>query len=168
MKDKSVVLFTIPVYALSKERLHDKVDKEIDKVIRLAKGLDDDTQRRLIDHCTFPYRCWKYNHIIAYIEIFANLNDVYFNLYLPYEKKKYYWKSTKKTLLVNVGFDHDHFRVYDEDSNELIIEKIRLRLKDKERMFPKNWYIDYESFELYAKYLDIRTILQEYREEASD
>jgi len=167
MRDKSVVIFTVPVYAFNQVALDKKADKEKKKVLQRAEGLDDDTQRRLIDICTYPYRCWKFNHIVAYIEVFANLNDVYFNLYMPYKMKRYHWNSSRKTWLAYLGYDHNHFRVYDEDSNELIIEKIRVRLKETEKLFPKNWFVDYESFETYTKYLDVKTLLHDYRTEAN-
>ncbi len=158
------ILFTIPIYGLSKEKLKSKVEDMVEDIKQTTRDLDDYTRGMLIDHCTFPYRCWQYNHIVGYIEVSAGLNDVYFNLYLPYKKKKYYWNTTRKTLLHNVGPDCLHFRIFEDDSSELIIEKIRERMKETEEMIPKQYYIDYELFELYSKYMDIRSLLRDFRE----
>ena len=162
---KRKVIFTIPIYAFDEKTLKEKVAKEISNIEQKSIGLDEDIKRRLIDHCTFPFRSWKYNHIVGYIEVSAGLNDVYFNLYVPFNKGRHYWNTTKKTLLINEGHDYTHFRVFDEDSNEQIIEKIYARLQDAKEIIPKRYYIDFESFDSLSEYVDIKSLLHDFRKE---
>ncbi len=164
MKERTII-FTLPVYALSRKALSDKVNKEIERIkTTMCEGCDEDITRKVIEHETFPYRCWRFNHIVGYIEVSAGLNDVYFNLYLPYKKKRYCWNSRQKWLLTNEGHDYTHFRVYDEDSAEVIFQKIREYLEEAVKMFPARYYVDLEPFYIGKKYLDIKRLLRDVRE----
>lgn len=161
-------IFTLPVYALSRKALDGKVEKKIDRIRKsMCEGCDEDITRMVIEREVFPYKCWKYNHIVGYIEVSAGLNDVYFNLYLPYKKKRYTWDSGQKWLLTNEGHDYAHFRVYDDDSTEAIFDKIRDYLAEAIKMFPQRCYVDLESFHVGEKYLDIKRLLHDVRERYS-
>ena len=162
------VIFSIPIYALNSDQLQKRVDafiSSLDSKYPPLKNMESSYKESVIETATVPYRFWKYNHIVGFIEISAKLNDIYFNLYLPHaELKKYYWHSEKKVLLENVGHDCKHFRVFDDESNTEIITKIREHLKDVVVNIPKNYYIDMEIFDLLTRYLNIKMLLKDVRE----
>ena len=170
MLEKHFVLFSIPIYAISKKNLAKKAKRKMEKYMEKYNVLYDEQKSELVEkHLTFPYRVWKYNHIVGYIEISAFFNDVYFNTYLPYTRKKhrYHWDTKKKTFVLLEILDAPHFPIFDDESNDEIFKKIRNRLEEITKntyIIPRSYYVDMEQFNTISKYLDIKSLLKDIRE----
>lgn len=104
---------------------------------------------------------------MGFIEIGIERDDIYGKVYLPYSKNelgiiiyenlsknfelshRYYWNTTKKVFLDDIGVNGAHFRIADLHSNYEVIDKLTLLLSLlKERVFEfnKKYYIDFEAF----------------------
>lgn len=84
----------------------------------------------------FPMNVWKYNQIVGYITISISKNDIWFDLYSSLNKK-FQFKSKTKQFIQDTNLLGWHFRVEDDDNNNLIKNNIIKWLNNliKEKQF---------------------------------
>ncbi|NLY70522.1 MAG: hypothetical protein GX076_02395 [Clostridiales bacterium] len=159
-------LFEIPVYALDKESLRRRVDT---KNSRFKKRLekenvrnDDEIARKAFDVNNFPQRVWEYNHIIGYIVISLTTQDVWFEIYFPYQEiKRYCWNSKVKKSLINTYANGLHFHVSSDMSNEEIRDKTKQWLDTIVcNHLLRRYCVDSEAFIFINTSLDYRKLMK--------
>ena len=137
------LLFVVPVYSMPKDIFNDKWNKFFKD-----KGWDKEQLR----HIYFLPMQWKYNQIIAFIEIYKNVNDIDFVIFKS-NHKRYRYTTNKHQ------FSYYHFYIRKNDTNEDIKNEICKMLKSiKKQLKEKNLYLDLEAFNNQIKYMDIKNI----------
>ena len=150
-------LFEIPVYAFDKATLVLNVKNHAEKI---RASIKDKTPNELFIQAeeieTKDQRVYEYNHIVGFIVIIADETDIMIKVYIS-TKKRYHWKSRKKTFLRDSMANGLHFRHVDMN-NDMIIEKLYKNVIVASKFF-RNRFIDKESFlNIYDK-LDYKIIL---------
>ncbi len=123
-------IFEIPIYAISRETLKKRVDK--DKTIFIKKHQYCPDEKLLIayDNLLLGKKTWEYNHIIGYLVIAKRDSDIIFLLYKPLKPiKRYFWKTEKKSILINQVLNGYHFSMRQYKSNREIILEINNLIK---------------------------------------
>ena len=155
-------LFEIPVYAVCPEELKKRVGIRIAKLKARMATVDRDTMNQIIDHDTFPKRCWDYNHIVGYIRISATPQDIVFDLFLPKPAiDRYVWYSPKKAFLYDVNANGTHFYTGNMKTNEEIRMATEEMLTWVIRDFlPKRYYVDRSCFDTLNSHMDYLEIMK--------
>ena len=154
-------LFEIPIYALTKEKLHERVEKHIVKLKNEHPDAPEETIKHVIELTTFPQRLWDYNHIVGYIVISKEDNDIVFDEYLPVETvQKYYWTSKQKRFIQNTGLVGTHFRISNMKTSEEIRNQIHEFLDERIKKLKKGYYVDREAFDAADALLDYSKLLK--------
>ena len=158
-------LFEIPIYAINRKTLREKYSKYVCKIEAIYKHCDAATKQYYIDAETYPQRTWDYNHIVGYIRILTKQQDVIFEIYLPYQKERYSWKSKSKYFLYNIQANGTHFYVGEKRTNSDIQEQVTEMLNSiiKYRI-PNRYFVDTEAFETLNGMIDYQRIIREDRE----
>ena len=153
-------LFEIPIYAVDRNTLHTKYSNAADKIKEDCKECAAETIQRCIDHETYPHRMWDYNHIVGYIQILTKRQDVIFEVYLPCEKKRYYWKSKSKVFLYNIHANGTHFFVDKKRNNSEIQGQVAAMLNDVIKChIPKQYFVDTEAFLTLNRMIDYHSLI---------
>lgn len=63
----SIKLFEIPIYALSKKKLKEKVHQKEEKLREKIK--DEKTFQHIRESSILPFGSWEYNHVVGIIKI---------------------------------------------------------------------------------------------------
>lgn len=151
-------LFEIPVYALSPEQLETYVAKRTQTITDecACKQCPDQIIRQAIYRETFPQRSWAYNHIVGYIRISIEHNDVIFRAYESVKDVTHYrWTTDRKWLLRDSLATGYHFRLATDMTTEKIRERIHDYLDDISwRYTAKGLYVDREAFDMADKVMD--------------
>ena len=159
-------LFDIPIYAIQKDvldkRVNIKKEKYIENYYKHNLQRDDNTLKKSLELITYPMCLWEYNHIIGYLQINVNSQDVIFELYLPMESpKRYYWNSKKKDFIVNQMSPNNHFYIGNKSSEDIrnwITDYVEELCK---RMKKRGYYVDLSAFDTVNKYIDYRSLIEE-------
>ena len=144
-------LIEIPVYAYSKEELQRRINIKYEKIRNkyLEKNLSIDEKhlRQLQILQSSPYSYWEYNHIVRYLIIGVEKQDLIIEEYVPHESRKWFkWDSPRKVFLVNNHTPGLHFRMQGL-LNEVIAEKTRqLVIQKTEEYVEKGFFVDLECF----------------------
>ncbi len=157
-------LFEIPGYAMDKDTLMKRYDKYCENYRRESVLLEasEETIRRCIEIEAYPQRLWQYNHIVGYIMIGINGQDIDFKVYLPIPKiEKYFWKSKKKNFLYDIRANGAYCRIEKNYTNDYIQQEIEKTLQSiiKEHV-PNNYYVDLECFIRLNKLLDYKMLVE--------
>ena len=150
-------LFDIPIYSTSEKKFNIKwsnYDKKIKKELFVNNPETYDSHIEL-----FPdsIRKWKYNQIIGYIVVSYMDNSIWFDLYLT-SKKKIIFSSNKKNIIENMLIGGYHFQIMNNDTNEDIIDRIKLYIRIIKKEYLKNRYLDLEVFHNIIKIIDFKKI----------
>ena len=157
-------LFEIPVYALSKEKLNERVDYAFRKFKSTYSRYeyDDNQFKKLFDIENYPARLWDYNHIIGYIAITKDGKDFGLDWYtiIP-SPQKYYWNSRRKNHLQNARINGYHFYA----GNMKTGKELQARLNDLVKGFvddlrKRGYYADDEAFLSISNLLDYDALLK--------
>ena len=139
----TIKLFEIPIYALSKKKLKEKVHQK-----------EENLREKVKDEKAFQ---WEYNHVVGIIKISVKNSSIIYEIYgqTPWGKR-YCWYSSKRKALQNKQIIGTHFYIGDEQSNESIQNKVadyllRGIVRD---CIPSNYYVDVEAFLNVNKYID--------------
>ena len=156
-------LFEIPIYALSREVLSERYESYKRKFSKRFPNADVETTAFCIAHTVFPKNTWDHNHIVGYIDIIYENNDIVFEIYLPHpEIKRYNWIRSNKVCVRNVGALGTHFYVDSEmnnnDINKQIKEMLNWVIKD---FVPKKYYVNREFFDILSGHVDYISIIKE-------
>lgn len=153
-----MTIFEIPVYALSPEQLNDRFERKKKALSEECTNKDCPTTitSLAIENETFPQRLWRYNHIVAYIAIHKNNDDIEFRQFLPHKPtKRYLWTSSKKYFLRDNLATGYHFRI----TADMTATAIRAKIHDyldviSKPLYAKGWYIDREAFDTIDRIID--------------
>ena len=153
-------LFEIPIYALSEKTLFERYQNYSDICEKKNPHTDSDTCKRCIEIETFPQRLWQHNHVIGYIDISFDRQEVVFDVFLPYpEVKRYDWRSKRKIHVRNIGANGTHFyidsRMKNSDIQMKITDMLNRVIADH---IPKKYYIDRTAFDMLHEHTDYRSI----------
>lgn len=162
-------LFEIPIYAFSKETHRKEVEKykqslRLKYTSKSRFGTAKDMNKWLYLVC-HPYQLWEFNHIVGFIVISFDRNNILFDLYLQaygqHHKSKYYWRSNQKWLLENMRVGGWHFRVEKKHTSEEIRRSIHARLNGMiKELIPSKYYVDLEAFKTVDQMIDYRLLLK--------
>ena len=78
-----VKLFEIPIYGLSRETLRDRYEKYCDNFHQRYPDATVESSEICIELEKGSQRSWEYNHIVGYILIYFEFNDMCFKVFLP-------------------------------------------------------------------------------------
>lgn len=162
---ESKKLFEIPIYALSRSTLEKRVnyaEASFEKeYLKTNDNVDNEHFQKCLQLAFFPKQLWDYNHIIGYIVIKTDEQDVLLEEYLPYkELERYHWDAEKKHFVVNQMSPGMHFSIGEKPSQE-IKENIQLFLNEFENRLKKRGYVlDREAFDNIAPYIDFKKLVE--------
>lgn len=157
-------LFEIPVYALTREKLKERVDNDFqDFKYRYPSNstYTEEKLREFFDITAYPARLWDYNHIIGYMVISKQGYDYSIEWYAPLPSlQRYKWSSGKKHPVNNTMINGYHFYAGDVKTGE----ELRIRLNDLVSSFETNlkkrgYYADMEAFNSIDSLLDYNKLL---------
>jgi len=159
-------LFEIPIYAIKRDVLHSRVEKTKEKHIKECVEChhlkpDSDEIHRSLEMLTYPMCVWEYNHIIGYLRISIDAQDVLFDTYLPMNQvERYHWDSKVKHFVVNQMEPNNHFYIGNKSSNE-IRDRITDYLNDYcKRMDKRGYQVDLDAFNTLHKYIDYKMVAE--------
>lgn len=159
-----IKLIEIPVYALSRKTLLERYERFVNEFKRTYPQADDQTAEICIERMAFPQRAWEHNHIVGYIDVFFDKQDVVFEIYLPHpERKRYHWRGSRKTHISNISALDNHFFIKKEmtsaDIQREISKKLDWIIQD---YIPNKYYVNREGFDTINAYIDYKGIYEEY------
>ena len=150
-----VKLFEIPIYGLSRKTLGARYKKYCDNFYRKYPDASVESSEICIELEKGSQRCWDYNHIVGYILIYFELNDICFNVYLPKQCDRYRWGSCQKTFIRNIFANSTHFRINDLSNNEAIQKEIADMLDSTiSAHVPNRFFVDRETFDNTYKFIN--------------
>jgi len=150
-------IFEIPVYALTKTKLDEKVSYKRASLHRQFPHLDSDTYRLVDNHEILPFIEY-HNHIIGYVIVYKTKQDIVLKRIISSKQiHRYVWDSSKKVLLKDTYDNGLHFR-YVGLSNTQIIERLDEYIDAIKQMYPDRYYLDLESYNAVKKHMDILSI----------
>ena len=151
----SIKLFEIPIYALSKKKLKEKVHQKEEKLREKIK--DEKTFQYIRESSILHFGSWEYNHVVGIIKISVKNSSIIYEIYgqTPWVKR-YCWYTSKRKAFQNRQIIGTHFYIGDEQSNENIQNKVADYLLHGivRDYIPSNYYVDIEAFLNVNKYID--------------
>lgn len=160
-------LFEIPIYAIKREVLQSRVEKKKEKHVKewneqYQHKSAGDAISRCLEMLAFPMRVWEYNHVIGFLRISIDAQDVLFDTYLPMNRlERYHWDSKVKHFVVNQMEPNNHFYIGNKSSDE-IRNRMTDYLKDYcKRMDRRGYYVDLVAFNTLHKYIDYKMVAEE-------
>lgn len=148
---EEVLLFVVPVYAMSQKEFTEKWDKYFMKYKKHPMEL-------IIKSTYFPKNKWKYNQVMAYIEIYNSRGSIEFRIFKAKQKRsKYNCFKTGYSFYPKSG---DRIYITKKMTNQMIKQEILEKLEKirKNDMHVKNAYLDLEVFNTQIQYMDIRSM----------
>ena len=121
---ESKKLFEIPIYAIRRSTLEKRVEKARasfeTEYLNTHSSTDSNHCRECLHYLLYPQCLWDYNHIIGYIAIETDGQDVLLEEYLPYKTVgRYHWNASKKHFVVNQMSPGMHFPIWKKSSQEI-------------------------------------------------
>ena len=145
-------LAEVPVYALSRETFNSKVEAR--RKLHFEKhGIGASEFSFETEYGKSRY--YDYNHIIGYVVVLKERDDILFKLYKT-DIQRYHWDSRRKHCFDNVMITGYHFPIINNMSNEETRNRIN-RMMDEiiEKYFPSKSYADRQILSLILDNLDI-------------
>ena len=136
-------LFEIPVYALSRNELKKRVEKYE------SKFYDNNIRKMIMNNVIYPKSVWDYNHIVGFIVICYQNQDIFLKWYTDLRAKKYHWNSNRKNFFQNY-FIHGYRYNTEKYSKIEIIKKLREGID--EIAAERGYYVDLEAFDNMINY----------------
>ena len=160
-----IKLHEIPLYALSVEQLTSRYERFKENFWKNCSQLDQETFQKCVEHETFPQRCWTHNHIVGYIDILLDMQDIVFEIYLPHPQfKRYDWRRSRKIYMRNIMANGTHFRIESRMKNSDIQTQIFEMLDGiiKNHIHSK-YYVDRNVFDMIHYHIDYKGIYENQR-----
>lgn len=158
-------LFEIPIYGLSPSALRKRFSarKKSIEIECANRNVDPTHARDILELETYPYRLWQYNHIIGYIRISIDGQDMNFDIYLPVgQRERYRWVSSRKVFVYNVQANGTHFYLGNMKTNDNIQQRLVEMLHEIiEYHIPKRYYVDTAVFDSVHQHIDYMSIIRE-------
>lgn len=143
------LLFVIPIYSMPEEEFDEKWDDLYEK--RNYKNNDK------FEYIREYYKDqWKYNQIIAYVEVYKSNEEINFNICKSQQKiYRYDCSQHYFTYCHTVG---QHFYVDKNMTHSEIVKEIKLWVDNFAREYSKRTYVDYELFNKTNEFIDLHKI----------
>ena len=157
-------LFEIPVYAISKKKLEKRVEQARQKTRNsfIGQNASEDHIKQCVEQTVFPQCLWDYNHIIGYIVVIKQKNDIVLNWYAPLPSiQRYRWRTQRKLYLQNTHLNGYHFYL----GNLHTGEQLRTKLNDMiegyaNELKKRKYYADLEVFKNLDSLLNYNQLLE--------
>ena len=155
-------LFEIPVYALSKEVLAERVENRIRSFRDRYPDFDFSKNKQILDLDMYPQRLWHYNHIIGYIAIVKTAQDISINWYSSVPSiKRYHWYSRHKHFIQNTYLNGYHLYLGDIKTGDQLRRGIKELVNGFVMDLKKSgYYVDLETFNNIDMLIDYDRLLQ--------
>ena len=159
-------LFEIPVYRFSQEVLKIKVSEaRMVFETRMQNPVHPQSEEYLKKGSAmhfFPCSLWDYNHIIGFIVISKDCEDIIIDQYIPAQDiERYRWDSTKKKFLMNAQLSGNHFYIGNMKSGSQLREELQAHLNSLIAKIEKQGqYVDREAFDAIDRFLDYDELLK--------
>ena len=157
-------LFSIPIYSCKREKFekdHDRLVYNRSKDFREAAEYSGKyTEEEAIEKYkkyVIP-KIWEYNQIIGFIKVFIHEHSIWFDLYLPSDKKINRFAKTKHFVSLNIP-NGCHFSLM--GNNDEIRSEMSVFLNMAIDSVPKKYYVDKTEFELLNKIIDYSKLPKE-------
>lgn len=157
-------LFEIPVYGLSRNVLKKRVEQRRTKLIN-ASCLSEEDLKNEITLCglsAFPKDQWDYNHIVGYIVIYHEGNNIRLNWYTAIEAKAYHWSSDNKKFFAlsrPSGFHSYIGNIKTGDELRSWIHELLSRFIRDLKMKHRGYFVDLEAFHNLDTLIDYSRLL---------
>ena len=154
-------IFEIPIYALSRKELNKRVKNVkagfIAKNNYIPEEIAEDAYN---NHLTLYKRNWDYNHIVGYIQVLKQGNDLKLELYLTVEpQNKYYWISNRKKFLRKQHLNGYRIYLGQYKNNNQVLEQLDSLVIDLQKNYiPSRFYVDTEAYDNTKEYIDYKGI----------
>lgn len=157
-------LFEIPIYSFGKSVLIQKVRQFSIQYYHKYKDYGDETVKRCYNAETYPQRLWDYNHIVGYIQIALDQDDISFEIFLPETSvSRYNWKSKRKIFLYNINATGLYVHLNDNMGDLEIREKIGKMLDFIQMKYiPKRFFVDRQAFDQLNPVISYIELLKQY------
>ena len=159
-------LFEIPVYPFSQKELMNKVSSARAKFeIRMQNPVHPQSEGHLKKVSAmhfYPCSLWDYNHIIGFIVVSKDCEDIIIDQYIPAQDiERYRWDSTKKKFLMNAQLSGNHFYIGNMKSGTQLREELQAYLDSLITKIEKQgYYVDREAFDAIDRFLDYDKLLK--------
>ena len=158
-------LFEIPIYGISPSNLWKRFSerKEAIEAECADRNVDSNHVNTLLMIETYPYRLWQYNHIVGYIRISTDGQDMNFDVFLPVgQRQRYRWISKRKVFVYDIHANGTHFYLGDMKTNDKIQQRLAEMLRGIIKYHvPKRYYVDTSTFDSTYRYIDYMSIIRE-------
>ncbi len=154
-------LFEIPVYALSKKRLSERVEYWDKKLREWSNSTSEEHLRKLVAFDTYPQCLWDYNHIIGVMVVNVNGDDVEIQWYAHVPKPRYYWHSDRKIFFQNTNKTGYHFRYLGLTNGKIKERLCSLVYGFVKELSKERYYADLEVFNNVVHCLDFNKCFRE-------
>ena len=165
-------LFEIPIYAFDKKGLQDRISRwKIDNF---------GTNPEFADSIKNERKQYEYNHIVGFIEIYLDNDNIFFRLYLPYIKcrsfttingqymkdsslkYRYRWCTSRKTFLEDHDVNGTHFNIYRLGNEEIVenLNNMMCIMRDCVYEYNQSYHIDDEAFNAIKNVVDFSKIYE--------
>ena len=149
-----LTFFNIPIYSCKEKEFEQQYASKISDKINNAKR---EAYERYLSKNEGPKKLWLYNQIIGYLRVYYHDNDIYFELYLPKEKR-IQKMSNKKKWLDEPPAHIRHINI--SENNDDISNDITRTLKAIEKDFLKSYYLDLSEYNLFKKYINYLEVIK--------
>ena len=163
-----MVLFSLPIYALSEKTFNKRYERERLRFINDDIPLSSQSNAEFVRNCCTvhlgKYSIWKYNHIVGYVEVCLSDsgNDIYLDVYRPVAPvKRYHWMSSKKILLKRIIMVGMHFRCIGKTNDQIVCE-IDLLLDELQGSYGINkCFVDRTQYDSVKNHIDFVGLIGE-------
>lgn len=160
---RTVDIFEVPVYQLSKEKQREKFKKLLKRNISYFKeNYSEDDAIKLAKNSLRGLESWRYNDIVGVVLIKIDKQDITLELYKQVPKLA---RGIAKKRLVYCYTAGSHFRIIGKDNISIFTELME-QVLSMEDHFDKHAYIDSTALKNIGKYLDYNAVLSTLSEES--
>ena len=164
--NKEIELFSIPIYALTKnnfEQKWQKRDKEcFDFWIKAGK-----TKQKAINLTLengYPFRIWKYNQIIGWFNVsIKETNDIFIEVFLT-TTKQIRIDSTRRNFCVERTSNNMHFDTTGMSNKDISETILKIINNFKDNNLSKNRFVDLTNYYNVFQFIDYNTIINNFKD----
>lgn len=152
-------IFEIPIYAFDEKELNKCIEKSRETFFKEYGYIEDkDSLEKAWKNHIYPQNNWDYNHLVGFIKIYKNHDDIFLDLFLA-DIKRYIWNTMKKKFVTNQFMNGMHFRMtgltnveISKTIDELLHDLIEHNIKRK------NFYVDLDAYRNIKGMIDYQNI----------
>lgn len=165
-------LFEIPIYGLSPSALNNRflARKKSIEIECADRNVSPTHARDILELETYPCRMWQYNHIVGFIRISIDGQDMNYEVFLPVgQRERYRWLSSRKVFMYDIHANGTHFYLGNTKTNDIIQQRLVEMLHEViKQHVPKRYYVDTSTFDSTYRHIDYMSIIREVTTENAD